>query len=68
MSEERDIVVVGCTADGEQTLALARETQPDVLIVDIALPGIAGVILTIGVCIDSNVLIFERIREEMRSG
>jgi DNA-binding NarL/FixJ family response regulator len=43
LSEERDIVVVGCTADGEQTLALARETQPDVLIVDIALPGIAGV-------------------------
>jgi preprotein translocase subunit SecD len=32
------------------------------------LPGIAGVILTIGVGIDSNVLIFERIREEMRSG
>jgi preprotein translocase subunit SecD len=34
----------------------------------LTLPGIAGVILTIGVGIDSNVLIFERIREEMRSG
>ena len=34
----------------------------------LTLPGIAGVILTIGVGIDSNVLIFERIREEMRNG
>lgn len=34
----------------------------------LTLPGIAGVILTIGVGIDSNVLIFERIREEMHSG
>jgi preprotein translocase subunit SecD len=32
------------------------------------LPGIAGVILTIGVGIDSNVLVFERIREELRAG
>jgi preprotein translocase subunit SecD len=36
--------------------------------VDLTLPGIAGVILTIGVGIDSNVLIFERIREELRAG
>jgi preprotein translocase subunit SecD len=34
----------------------------------LTLPGIAGVILTIGVGIDSNVLIFERIREEIREG
>lgn len=34
----------------------------------LTLPGIAGVILTIGVGIDSNILIFERIREELRSG
>jgi preprotein translocase subunit SecD len=34
----------------------------------LTLPGIAGVILTIGVGIDSNVLIFERIREEIRAG
>jgi len=32
------------------------------------LPGIAGVILTIGMAVDSNVLIFERIREELRHG
>jgi preprotein translocase subunit SecD len=34
----------------------------------LTLPGIAGIILTIGVGIDSNVLIFERIREELHSG
>jgi len=34
----------------------------------LTLPGIAGVILTIGMAVDSNVLIFERIREEIRSG
>jgi len=34
----------------------------------LTLPGIAGVILTIGIAVDSNVLIFERIREEMRNG
>jgi preprotein translocase subunit SecD len=34
----------------------------------LTLPGIAGVILTIGMGVDSNVLIFERIREEIRLG
>jgi preprotein translocase SecF subunit len=34
----------------------------------LTLPGIAGLILTIGMGVDSNVLIFERIREELRSG
>jgi preprotein translocase subunit SecD len=34
----------------------------------LSLPGIAGVILTIGMGVDSNVLIFERIREELRLG
>lgn len=34
----------------------------------LTLPGIAGVILTIGMAVDSNVLIFERIREEIREG
>jgi len=32
------------------------------------LPGIAGIILNIGMCVDANVLIFERIREELRRG
>ncbi len=34
----------------------------------LTLPGIAGIALTMGVAVDSNVLIFERIREEIRSG
>jgi len=34
----------------------------------LTLPGIAGVVLTIGMAVDSNVLIFERIREELRAG
>jgi preprotein translocase subunit SecD len=34
----------------------------------LTLPGIAGIILTIGMAVDSNVLVFERIREELRAG
>lgn len=34
----------------------------------LTLPGIAGIILTIGISVDANVLIFERIREELRAG
>lgn len=34
----------------------------------LTLPGIAGIILTIGMAVDANVLIFERIREELREG
>ncbi|MCF6325088.1 MAG: protein translocase subunit SecD [Gammaproteobacteria bacterium] len=34
----------------------------------LTLPGIAGIVLTVGIAVDANVLIFERIREEIRSG
>ncbi|GJL79197.1 MAG: protein translocase subunit SecD [Nitrospinaceae bacterium] len=34
----------------------------------LTLPGIAGIILTVGMAIDANVLVFERIREELRNG
>jgi preprotein translocase subunit SecD len=34
----------------------------------LTLPGIAGIVLTIGMAVDANVLIFERIREEMATG
>jgi len=34
----------------------------------LTLPGIAGIVLIIGMSVDANVLIFERIREELRSG
>ena len=34
----------------------------------LTMPGIAGIILTVGISVDSNILIFERIREELRTG
>ena len=34
----------------------------------LTLPGIAGIVLTIGMAVDANVLVFERIREETRAG
>lgn len=34
----------------------------------LTLPGIAGVLLSIGMCVDSNVIIYERLKEELRSG
>jgi len=34
----------------------------------LTLPGIAGIVLTVGMAVDANVLIFERIREEVRAG
>ena len=36
--------------------------------INVAMPGIIGVVLTIGIAVDSNVLIYERIREEVRGG
>ena len=47
------ILIMGCLAAFGATLTL---------------PGIAGIILTIGMAVDANVLIFERIREELRKG
>jgi preprotein translocase subunit SecD len=47
------LILLGCMAYASATLTL---------------PGIAGVILTIGVGVDTNVLVFERIREELRNG
>jgi preprotein translocase subunit SecD len=34
----------------------------------LTLPGIAGIVLTVGMAVDSNVLIYERVREEVRGG
>jgi preprotein translocase subunit SecD len=34
----------------------------------LTLPGIAGIVLTIGMAVDTNVLVFERIKEELRNG
>ena len=45
-------------------LAISNTLSP----VTLTLPGIAGFILSIGMAVDANVLIFERLKEEMRSG
>ncbi|MGA0100253.1 MAG: MMPL family transporter, partial [Steroidobacteraceae bacterium] len=34
----------------------------------LTLPGIAGIVLTVGMAVDANILIYERIREELRNG
>lgn len=47
------------------TLVLAAMT---LIGATLTMPGIAGIVLTIGVAVDSNVLIYERIREELRAG
>ncbi len=47
------VLIMGCLALFEATLTL---------------PGIAGIVLTIGMAVDANVLIFERVREELRLG
>jgi preprotein translocase subunit SecD len=47
------LILLGCMAYSGATLTL---------------PGIAGIILTVGVGVDTNVLVFERIREELRNG
>jgi preprotein translocase subunit SecD len=60
-------------AGANATLALALNGLLSIAILAslgavLTLPGIAGLVLTIGMAVDSNVLIFERIREELRSG
>ena len=57
------IAALGLTAYGFWTYAIFR-LWPVVL----TLPGIAGFILSIGMAVDANVLIFERMKEELRSG
>jgi DNA-binding NarL/FixJ family response regulator len=52
LDAERDMAVVGSAADGEQAVALARQIQHDVLLIDIALPGIDGVELTRQLAVD----------------
>jgi DNA-binding NarL/FixJ family response regulator len=46
LADEPGIAVAACAADGEEAVGLATEIHPDVLVVDIALPGIDGVEVT----------------------
>jgi preprotein translocase subunit SecD len=61
--------LLGLVADGALLVyAVLTYAAFSVLGVVLTLPGIAGFILSIGIAVDANVLIFERIREELRSG
>ena len=59
----------GLVADLALTLNLVLLTAVlSLLQATLTLPGIAGIVLTVGMAVDANVLIFERIREELRLG
>lgn len=57
------IAVVGLIIYGLITLSLYR-----LIPVTLTLPGIAGLILSVGMAVDSNILIFERLKEELKAG
>jgi SecD/SecF fusion protein len=57
------IAVAGLFIYGAYFFALVK-----LIPVTLTLPGIAGLILTIGVCADANIVIFERVKEEIRGG
>ena len=46
LAQEPDIAVVGEASDGEQVVALARELRPDLVIMDVVMPGIDGIAAT----------------------
>jgi preprotein translocase subunit SecD len=61
--------VFGLVADLALTLNLVLIVAVlSLLQATLTLPGIAGIVLTVGMAVDANVLIFERIREELRNG
>ncbi len=57
------IAVIGLVIYGLLTLAVYKLVP-----ITVTLPGLAGFILSIGMAVDSNILIFERMKEEMRKG
>lgn len=62
------IAVIALMGQIAATLACISGFFPDVNSFTLTLPGIAGVILAIGMGVDANVITFERIKEELRSG
>jgi DNA-binding NarL/FixJ family response regulator len=42
LEQHDDIVVVGAASGGEEALALAQEVEPDVVLIDLAMPGLSG--------------------------
>jgi preprotein translocase subunit SecD len=57
------ISLVGLVVNGLMIIGLMSATQAT-----LTLPGIAGLILTLAVAVDANVLIYERMRDELRAG
>ena len=57
------LAVLGLIVYGLVTLALYK-----LIPIVLTLPGIAGFILSVGMAVDSNILIFERLKEELRAG
>jgi DNA-binding NarL/FixJ family response regulator len=57
LSVKRDMAVVGCAGDGHHAVAVASEARPDVVLLDIALPGIGGVQLTRQLVADDSSLV-----------
>ncbi len=76
---EQDLVVVGEAADGAEAVALAQQTEPHVVLMDISMPGVGGLaatheILADSRCANANVLILttfaddENVFEALRAG
>lgn len=42
LQEHEDVVVVGAAGGGEEALALVQELQPDIVVIDLAMPGLSG--------------------------
>jgi len=42
LEEHEDVVVVGAAGGGEEALALAEDLQPDIVLIDLAMPGLSG--------------------------
>ena len=42
LQEHDDVVVVGAAGGGEEALALAQDLQPDIVVIDLAMPGLSG--------------------------
>jgi DNA-binding NarL/FixJ family response regulator len=54
LESEDDIAVVGEAGDGEEAISLARETRPDVVLMDISMPGLDGVEATKRIAADDD--------------